>query len=119
MWIAESGEFNIMVGASSKDIRLSEKVVLKSTQQVPLNYDEYTFFREYWDNPETRRLLKELVPDWIKKYVPEGKSMDDAEFQDFFIDHPIIKFPYITDGEVNHKQVMEFVNKCKGITYIP
>ncbi len=119
MWIAESGEFKIMIGASSREIRLSETVAMKSTQKVPLNYDEFTFFREYWDNPDTRELLKELVPNWIKKSVPEGRTMDEAEFQDFFIDHPIIKLPYITDGEVTRRQVMEFAGKCRNITYTP
>ena len=118
-WIAESGSFAILVGASSRDIRLSENIVLKSTQNIPLNYDEYTFIREYWDNPDSKELLKKLVPNWIMSFVPEGKSLDDAEFQDFFIDHPIIKLPYITNGEVTKEGVMKFVNECSSLTYNP
>ena len=118
-WIAESGSFVILVGASSRDIRLTENIVLKSTQNIPLNYDEYTFIREYWDNPDSKELLKKLVPNWIMSFVPEGKSLDDAEFQDFFIDHPIIKLPYITNGEVTKEGIMKFVNECSSLTYNP
>lgn len=119
MWIAESGEFTISLGSSSRDIRQSLVIALESTQEVPLAYDEYTFFREYWANDQTRELLKELVPNWIGQSVPEGGNMDDAVFHDFFIDHPMIKFPYITNGEVSSKQIMDFVEKCKEITYKP
>ncbi|MDF1551351.1 MAG: glycoside hydrolase family 3 C-terminal domain-containing protein, partial [Bacteroidales bacterium] len=119
MWIAESGEFVISVGASSRDIRQSEVVQLQSTQKVPLAFDEYTFFTEYWNNKQTREYLKQLVPNWIKGWTPEGKSLDEASFPGFFIDHPMIKFPYITNGEISHAQVKELVEKCKGLTYTP
>ena len=118
-WIAESGSFVILVGASSRDIRLTENIALKSTQNITLNYDEYTFIREYWDNPDSKELLKKLVPNWIMSFVPEGKSLDDAEFQDFFIDHPIIKLPYITNGEVTKEGIMKFVNECSSLNYNP
>ncbi len=119
MWVAESGSFDIMIGSSSMDIKLTESLELKSTQEIPLNYDEYTFIREYWENPNSKEILKQLIPNWIKGYVPEGKTIDEAQFQDFFIDHPIIKLPYMTNGEVSAEDVMQFVEKCKSITFNP
>ncbi|WP_320018633.1 glycoside hydrolase family 3 C-terminal domain-containing protein [Labilibaculum manganireducens] len=119
MWIAESGEFTISAAASSRDIRLSEVVALQSTQQVPLAFDEYTFFSEYWKNKQTRALLMELVPNWIKRFTAEGKSGYNADFPGFMVDHPMIKYPYITNGEISHAQVMELVEKCKSFTYNP
>lgn len=119
MWVAESGEFNILIGASSRDIRLTENVTLKSTQTVPLNFDEYTFFSEYWAHKETREFLKNLVPDWIKGFTPEGKTADEAGFPGFMVDHPMIKYPYITNGEITEAQVKDLVNKCKKLSYTP
>jgi beta-glucosidase len=92
---------------------------LKSNLQVPLAFDEFTFFRAYWDNPQTREFLKELVPNWINGFVPEGKTMDEAAFHDFLIDHPLIKYPYITNGEISMEQVEALVEKCKGLTFTP
>ena len=119
MWIAESGEFVVSAASSSRDIRLSQSVVLQSTQQVPLAFDEYTFFIDYWKNEQTRELLKQLVPNWIKGFTPVGKSADEAEFQGFMVEHPLIKYPYITNGEISPTQVKELVKKTQGMTCTP
>ncbi|MBI9072130.1 MAG: glycoside hydrolase family 3 C-terminal domain-containing protein [Melioribacteraceae bacterium] len=117
MWIAESGKFVISIGSSSRDIQLTKEITLNSNLKIPLVFDEYTFFREYWENAKTREFLKELLPKWIKGFVPEGKTLDDAQFHDFFIDHPIIKFPYISNGEITADQVNKLVEKCKLLTF--
>ncbi|MBE0424353.1 MAG: glycoside hydrolase family 3 C-terminal domain-containing protein, partial [Lutibacter sp.] len=119
MWIAESGEFVISAASSSRDIRLSDKVNLQSTQNVPLAFDEYTFFIEYWNNKQTRKILLEYMPNWIKGIVTEGDDAQIREYQDFMVEHPMIKYPYITHGEITHEQVKELVEKCKGLTYTP
>ncbi len=119
MWIAESGEFTISAAASSRDIRESVSVRLNSTQKVPLMVDEYTFVKELWDNTDTRELLKEYMPNWIGGWVPEGKSTDEANIPGFFLEHPLIKFPYITHDEFSHKEVKELIERCKDIYYTP
>lgn len=119
MWIAESGEFVIAAAASSRDIRKSESILLNSTQQIPMMVDEYTFVKELWDNKQTRELLKEYFPNWIKGFVPEGKTMDEANIHGFFLEHPLIKFPYITNNEITHEEVKELLKKCEGVTYTP
>lgn len=119
IWIAESGAFNIMIGASSRDIKLTETIQLQSTQEIPLAFNEYTFFKVYWENEQTKRLLIELMPNWIQNFVPEGKSIEEAEFHDFMVEHPLIKYPYVTNGEISQEQIMELVEKCKTLNYTP
>jgi len=119
MWIAESGEFVISVAASSRDIKLSETINLQSTQEVPLAFDEYTFFVEYWGNEQTREILLEYMPNWIRGIVTEGDEAEIREYQGFMVEHPLIKYPYITHGEITHEQVKEVVERCKGLTYTP
>lgn len=119
MWIAQSGKFDIKVGSSSRDIHLSETIQLNSTQQVPLAFDEYTFFIEYWDNPQTREYIKEMMPNWLEANAPEGKPLDEVTIDAFIANQPIIKFPYFTGGEITRQEVKELVEKCKGLTYQP
>ena len=119
MWIAQSGKFDIQVGSSSRDMHLSETIQLNSTQQVPLAFDEYTFFIDYWENEQTREYIKELIPNWLEANTPEGKSLDEATIDAFISHQPIIKFPYFTGGEITRKEVRELVEKCRDLTYQP
>ena len=119
IWIAESGDFEIIAASSSRDLRLTSKVTLRSTQVVPLMFNEYTFFSEFWSHEETKKLLIELMPKWISGWVPKGKSLEEAQVMDFFADHPIIKFPYITNGEITEKQVKDLIEKTKGLSFTP
>jgi beta-glucosidase len=118
-WVAESGEFEIGLGASSANIRLSETVHLVSTQELNYAFDEYTFFRVLWENEKTKPLLIELMPAWIASHTADGKSPEEAEIQDFLLDQPLIKLPYFTAGEVNREQIMALIEKCNAITYRP
>jgi beta-glucosidase len=60
-----------------------------------------------------------MAPESLKAFTPEGKTINEAEIPDFFLEHPIIKFPYMSRGEISHEDVMELVEKCKGMTYTP
>ncbi len=119
MWIAESGEFIVSAAASSRDIRQSSTIHLNSTQQVPMMVDEYTFVKELWENKQTREIVKKYIPLWIASWVPEGKSLDEANIPGFFLEHPLIKFPYMTKGEISHEQVLELIKECNQLTIIP
>lgn len=119
MWIKESGNYKVLIGSSSRDIRQTIKFNYESDQKVPYNFDEYTFFSEYWKVPETRAYLKQIMPNWIGGYVPEGKTLDEAQFQDFFIEHPIIKYPYISYGECTREQINELIKISKSLTFTP
>ena len=119
MWIAESGTFDILVGASSADIRLTETVNLKSTQQLPLAFDEFTFLEAYWANETTREFLKEMIPNSLKAFNPDNRPIDEIQIDPFIGAQPVIKLPYFTGGEASAADVKALVEKCKGLTYTP
>jgi beta-glucosidase len=108
-WLAESGDYQLLVGASSRDIRLRRTVTLQSTENLNYRFTEYSFFREFWSNPELRPLLIELVPEWIGSQAGDGQPPDQAVIQDFLQDQPMIKLPYFSLGEVSAEQVKAFI----------
>ena len=118
-WIAESGAFEIGVGASSADIRLSETIELASTQELNHAFDEFTFFRVLWENERTRPLLIERMPQWIGSQTAAGQPLEEADIQPFLLDQPLIKFPYFTGGEVTKEQIAQLVADCNAMTYRP
>ncbi|MDX1503097.1 MAG: glycoside hydrolase family 3 C-terminal domain-containing protein [Thermoanaerobaculia bacterium] len=118
-WVAESGEFTVALAASSRDIRLSETFRFTSTRRLHYKFDEYTFFRELWENEDTKPLLIELMPGWIGSQAPEGQPPEAAEIHGFLQDQPIVKFPYFTAGEVTREEIAAFLERCNALTYTP
>jgi beta-glucosidase len=59
-WVAEEGEFDILIGASAADIRASVPVTLHSTQTLPslLNYESTV--REWLEDPHGRPVFETL-----------------------------------------------------------
>lgn len=53
-WIAESGEFDILIGASSTDIRCSAAVELRSTLELPSRLNPQSTVREWLDYPPAK-----------------------------------------------------------------
>ncbi len=56
-WITESGEFDILIGASSTDIRCTKTVTLQSTQELPCILNRESTPREWMDDPRGKRVF--------------------------------------------------------------
>jgi len=50
-WIAEDGEFDILIGASSEDIRCTQIVTLHSTQNLPSLLNRESTMRDWMEDP--------------------------------------------------------------------
>jgi len=118
-WLAESGAFDILVGSSSRDIRLKGKLNLSNGQKLNYKMTEFSFFSELWSNPQLKPLLIEFMPNWIKAMTPEGKPVEEAKIEDFLQQQPLIKFPYFTGGEVDAQKIKTFVEQINQLTYNP
>jgi beta-glucosidase len=59
-WITEDGEFNILIGASSTDIRCTKTVTLHSTLELPSILNRESTLREWTKDPHGMRVLAPL-----------------------------------------------------------
>lgn len=59
-WHVESGVFEIMVGVSSADIKLTKKVNVESTVKIPFVYTTDTTMGDVLKNPRAKEIVKEL-----------------------------------------------------------
>ena len=118
MWIAESGDFDILVGSSSRDIRLKKSVKLNSSQKVPLLYDEHTFYSECYNNPRTKKLTQTYFKEWAMTWAKEGQALEDVQMEPgFMTDMPLAKVPYLSGGLITPERIKEYlkeVNKLDG-----
>jgi beta-glucosidase len=114
-WVAESGDFEILIGASSRDIRLKGIVSLNSAENLQAGFDLYSFFYQYWTNPKTRNLTFEYFGDWIMEFAKTGQTIDQVSLDPFLTYQPVIKMPYITKGKITREKVEEFVSKAQQL----
>ena len=59
-WITEDGEFDILIGASSADIRHTLTTTLKSTLELPCLIDKESSIREWMADPRSTAVLGPL-----------------------------------------------------------
>jgi beta-glucosidase len=118
-WLAESGEFDILIGSSSRDIRLKGSLNLSNSEKLNYKMTEFSFFSELWGNPQLKPLLIAFMPKWIKAMTPEGKPVEEAKIEDFLQQQPLIKFPYFTGGEVDEQAIKSFVEQINQLTFNP
>ena len=104
-----------LVGARPPD----DRVEVQSTATLNYRFSEYSFFREFWSNPDLKQLLIELMPAWLGNHVSDGTPLEEAAIQDFLQDQPMVKFPYFTMGEVDAEDIKAFVARCNAKTFTP
>lgn len=64
-WYAASGKYEILIGASSRDIRLSETIELSSSQVIPMHIHMNTTLGKLFNNPDTKEVAKELTSRYL------------------------------------------------------
>ena len=107
-WRTDSGEFDILVGASSRDIRLQETVTLELPDVVRIPFDRLTPLREWLADPAARERIEPALAT-----VPLLASATDSPMLETFVaDMPIAKLVMLgalDDGELD--EIIATVNR--------
>ena len=73
-WITEDGEFDILIGPSSTDIRCVQIVTLQSTQELPSLLNRESTLRDWMEDPRGRRVFEPL----FQQYTAQMRATFDA-----------------------------------------
>jgi len=76
-WYVESGEFELLVGKSSKDIILKEKVKVNSTKTISKKFHRNSTIGDLMEDPVGSRILKELMQDQISEIFPVDEHRNE------------------------------------------
>ena len=75
---AASGEYKLLVGTSSRDIRLEGRIHLNSSQELPMHVHMNTTLGELFRNPKTSETAKELTAKYISAMNVGEESSSEA-----------------------------------------
>jgi beta-glucosidase len=77
-WITEDGEFDILIGTSSADIRGAKTVTLQSTNKLPNILNHESTLREWTEDPRGISVLTPFYPQ-LREYMLSSLSGDENE----------------------------------------
>ena len=77
-WYAATGNYEILVGSSSRDICQIGKIHLTSTMKLPFHVDQTTIFADILANPATREAAAPVIAQYMKR-SGNGQNQSDAE----------------------------------------
>ncbi len=105
-WVVESGEFEILVGSSSEDIKLKKIINMTSEQKLKISFSRYSLLKEILTHPNGRKLLKEMVKDISNAQLDKNfiDTLDDMDMG--LLDLPLNKIiDYLFLGNIPYEKV--------------
>lgn len=77
-WYAVTGNYEIVVGASSDDIRLTKEIHVDSTDVIPLKVDRNTTISELLENQKTNAVIMSLLNNMVQ-YLNSMQEESEGE----------------------------------------
>jgi beta-glucosidase len=78
-WVWDSGEFEILIGASSKDIRLHTTATLESTQELPTELNMDSTVRDWFNDPRGKIIMDEIITQRVNQMKAQNPDFDIDE----------------------------------------
>lgn len=105
LWITEDGQFDILVGASSADIRCCATVTLQSTLQLPSMLHDESTIRAWLNDPIGKPILEPIFNELMKKgglfsNDDAGDNSMDMDLVGFLLDLPLRNFFHFQEGSL-------------------
>jgi beta-glucosidase len=94
-WITEDGDFDILIGASSADIRCTETVTLESTLDLPSILDRDSTLRDWVEDPRGMSVLGPFY-EQVKAQMSANFSTDAIGMDPigYLMDSPLMSLLY-------------------------
>lgn len=93
-WITEDGEFDILIGTSSADIRHTLTTTLKSTLELPCLIDKESTIREWMADPRSTAVLRpvfeQIQAQNRELFGTDGNGGIGTDVMDMMADMPLV-----------------------------
>lgn len=79
-WYAKSGEYEIQIGKSAREIVLSQSIQLKSSSEIPFVAHINCIFSDLWNHPVTKPIIDALVDKYPREKALIFSEDPELEF---------------------------------------
>ena len=115
-WRVESGEFEILLGSSSADVRLAEFVSVESTTKLPLNFHMRSTISDLMETPEGTTFALELLKNSFGMDLQAGGGEGlGADMMKMFSSMPVGALVTFSQGRVPFETVQEELEKLNAL----
>jgi beta-glucosidase len=109
-WYVESGEFEILVGKSSKEIELKETVKVNSTVTIKKKYDRNSLVRDLLEDSKAEKMIIDLIDSILEKIKEPGKEKEEVNnVIKWIMDMPLRGLVSFSKGTFNDEMLQKFL----------
>lgn len=116
-FLVQTGNFDILVGASSKDIRLREQVYVKSTAAIHKQFHKNSTFGEIYEYLPTREIAEEMMDYFERESGIDfelGDNVEDFAFR-VICDFPLKTLVTFTKGKYSEARLDELIDRLNHV----
>lgn len=114
-WHVETGEFNILIGKSSRDIVLSKSIMVESTVELPKKYNLNTNYGDLINDSNAKDFLKELNDLYFSDMEGDMGEGTEQMMKEMLKYNPLRAFISFTDGKISHEFIQKNLDKLNNI----
>ncbi len=110
----EGGHYEILIGASSEDIRLTACIRINSDDEVKKIYHRNSTIGDIKKNPLGKKLFNELEEQYPEAFemIFNGMEDDGSDFKDKMVYYTVLRsLVYFSKGLISEQKIDELINK--------
>jgi beta-glucosidase len=113
-WIVETGDFEVLIGASSQDIRLMEKVRVTGTKKWIAPLTRYSLIREWMSHPIGKEIIAPVVEGMVRALLGDQDLPGNPKemINRVVGDMPIIKLISFSQGMFTMEMLDEMIEQA-------
>ncbi len=115
-WYVENGAYKILVGASSRDIRLEDTVEIKDAPQIPYRFTMDSTLGDVMDSPLGKPFVEQIIQGMasFSQAADEGSAISPEMMAAMMRDLPLHSITSFSQGKMRRTELEEIVQRLNN-----